>query len=298
MYPYLFGSEALSMYGIMLAAGLLAAILLFKFICNKKKVDDKTYTFYSLLAIISIAAGLGGAALFQSIYDMIAKAVAGEKVSFGYSGLTFMGGLITGVIVFVAGATIFAKGQVKRNFFECASYGAPCIVLGHAFGRFGCFFAGCCYGKVTDSFLGIRFPGMSQKVYPTQLFEALFLVLLFAAMMVLLFRFKNYKIQLPLYGMGYAVFRFLIEYVRGDDRGAFIPGLSPSQAQVILLFAVAAAVAVLVFKFDIVPFAKAADTVPAADRQDTASDTADDTIAANETDVSSPQNDSSDENDA
>ncbi len=262
MYEYLFGVEALPMYGVMLAVGLLAAVLTFRIICTKKKVDDKTYTFYSLLAIISIALGIGGAALFQSVYDMIEAAANGNKVTFGYSGLTFMGGLITGVLVYVIGTLIFAKGKVKRNFFECASYAAPCLVLGHMFGRIGCFCAGCCYGKPTDSFIGIKFVTTDTKVHPTQLYEVIFLAVLFALMMVLLFKYNLYKILLPLYGMAYAVFRFLIEFIRDDDRGQFIPGLSPSQFQVILLFSVAVALALLIYKFNIIPFAKAKDAVP------------------------------------
>ena len=71
MYPYLFGVEALPMYGILLALGLLGAVLLFNFICAKKHVDDDSYTFYSLLGIVSIALGIGGAALFQAFYDFI-----------------------------------------------------------------------------------------------------------------------------------------------------------------------------------------------------------------------------------
>lgn len=247
------------MYGLLLAVGLLSAVLLFKIICNIKKVDDKTYTFYSLLAIVSIGLGILGAALFQAFYDMIDLYKATGNLKFEFSGLTFMGGLITGVVTFVLGTLIFARGQVKRNFFECASYAAPCIVIGHMFGRLGCFCAGCCYGKETDGPLGMKFPDLSHKVYPTQLFEVLFLAVLLAAMLVILFRFKRYRILLPLYGIVYAVYRFGIEFVRGDDRGTLIPGLTPSQFQVIILCLVAIALAVLVFGFHIIPFSKAKD---------------------------------------
>ncbi len=250
------------MYGILLAVGLLSAVLLFKIICNVKKVDDKTYSFYSLLAIVSIALGILGAALFQAFYDMIELYTTQKILKFEFSGLTFMGGLITGVVSFVLGTFIFAKGQVKRNFFECASYAAPCIVIGHMFGRLGCFCAGCCYGKRTNSFLGMQFPGDPYKVYPTQLFEVIFLAVLLAVMLVLLFKFKIHKPLLPIYGCSYAVYRFLIEFIRGDSRGTFIPGLTPSQFQVILLALAAIALAVLVYRFNIIPFSKAPDPAP------------------------------------
>lgn len=280
MYPYLFGITWLPLYGILLAVGLLGAMLLFKFICYKKKVDDKTYSFYSLLAIVSIAMGLLGAFAFQAVYNAIYNAVnhlSGPGKETG--GLTFMGGLITGVTVFVLGTLFLARGQIKRNFFVCASYAAPCIVLGHMFGRLGCFCAGCCYGKPTNSKLGVVFPDLKiaawypeyaatgGRAYPTQLFEAIFLAVLLAVMLFLLFKFDYHKILLPLYGTAYAVFRFFIEYVRGDYRGSVIPGITPSQFQVILLFLVATALAVLVYRFHIIPFAKAKDPAPKAEMQ-------------------------------
>ena len=257
MYPYLFGWERLPTYGVCLAVGLLGAMLLFRFLCKKKAVDDDVYAFYSLLGIISIALGILGAMLFQSVYDMIERAVSGEKVRFEVGGMTFMGGLITGVLVFILGTVFFAKGKVKRGFFACASYAAPCIVLGHFFGRIGCFCAGCCYGKATDGPLGVRFPDLPHKVLPTQLFEALFLAALLAVMLVLLFRFNQSKLLLPLYGFAYALFRFCIEFARGDERGTLIPGLTPSQTQSLLLFAVAAVLTVFLYKLKKIPFANA-----------------------------------------
>ncbi len=301
MYPYLFGVEHLPMYGILLAAGLLSSVLLYKFICNKKKVDDKTYTFYSLLAIISIAVGLLGAYVFQAIYNAIYNAVnhlTGSAKETG--GLTFMGGLITGVVVFIVGTILFAKGQVKRNFYTCASYAAPCIVIGHLFGRLGCFCAGCCYGKVTDSFLGVQFPGDSHKVLPTQLFEVAFLAVLLAVMLVLLFRCNRYKMLLPLYGIAYAVWRFCLEFVRGDYRGVRVLGMYPSQIQSIVLLLVAVALALLVYKFGIIPFAKAKDPLPKenAPTETKNNDTAESSSVAAEatgTDAIAPEEDSAEQ---
>ena len=255
------------MYGIMMAAGVLSAVLLFKFICKKKKVANATYDFYAFLAVVSIALGIGGAFLFQIIYRWIAS---GFK-TFELSGMTFMGGLVTGVTVFVAGTALFAKGQVKRDFWTVANYAAPCLVLGHAFGRFGCFFAGCCYGLPTDGPFGIVFPDLvgwgdyaatGGRAYPTQLFEAVFLLVLFAVMTVLLFRFDKGPFLL-VYGYAYAVFRFSVEFIRGDERWAFLPGLTPSQFQSIVLLLAATALTVLIYYFHIVPFARAKDPLPA-----------------------------------
>ena len=56
-------------------------------------------------------------------------------------------------------------------------------------------------------------------------------VFLFAAFVVLLIIYlkKRHPYNLPLYMILYGIFRFVIEYFRGDERGSFVPGMSPSQ---------------------------------------------------------------------
>ena len=92
----------------------------------------------------------------------------------------------------------------------------------------GCFFAGCCYGKETNSFWGVKFPNLSSKVYPTQLFEAVFLLIMFTICFYLVLQ-KSFRYNVSLYLISYGIFRFFIELLRGDDRGTFLYGISPSQ---------------------------------------------------------------------
>ena len=127
----------------------------------------------------------------------------------------------------------------KGNYHVClneALHIAPtAITVGHAFGRIGCFMNGCCYGKHTDSWLGMQFTTTPDKVYPTNLYEAIFLFIL-SGLLFLLAMKKLGKWCFPIYMMSYGVWRFLIEYLRGDYRGSFIPGLTPSQFWSIILF--------------------------------------------------------------
>ena len=123
------------------------------------------------------------------------------------------------------------------------------ITIAHGFGRIGCFFAGCCYGKETEAWYGIQFPGLHTKVIPTQLFEAIFLFVLSAAMIVLLF-VVNFKYNMSLYLISYGIWRFVIEYFRGDYRGSFIPGLSPSQFWSIIMVIAGVAVFFIYRYFD------------------------------------------------
>ena len=106
---------------------------------------------------------------------------------------------------------------------------APCcITVTHAFGRIGCFFAGCCYGKETDSFLGVQFPDLPAPVHATQLYEAAFLFVLFAVLSFLLLK-KGFKHNMSVYLICYGIFRFCNEFLRGDYRGNFLGIISPSQ---------------------------------------------------------------------
>ena len=240
------------MFTILVIAGILCAVLMFKFLCGKFKVETDVYNFYAFTALMAIGIGLICAFLFQQLYNLINSLRTGEK--FVWGGITFFGGLIGGVLTFVLIAAFAGKPNAKKEFWRVANLAAPCIVSGHAFGRYGCFCAGCCYGKPTDGF-GFKFYGLNYKAIPTNLYEALFLTFLCAVMLVILFRFRRFDFLLILYGFVYAVFRFVIEYFRGDDRGQFIPGLSPSQFQAIILFLVAAALAVYVLILKKTPLA-------------------------------------------
>ena len=156
-------------------------------------------------------------------------------------GLMFYGGLILAIAVF------FVWCLVKReNVLKMADLLCTVIPLGHAFGRVGCFFYGCCYGKDSHAWCAVTFPAGSPSwfehgrrlvpVLPTQLFEAGALLVLFGGLLYLRQRLEaapHAKPRLSGYVMGaylsgYAVIRFVIEYMRGDPRAAVGP-LSISQ---------------------------------------------------------------------
>jgi len=93
----------------------------------------------------------------------------------------------------------------------------------HAIGRIGCFNAGCCYGKPTNSSFGMVFPTThSISVHPTQLYEASALILLAVALLFIK-KHQQFKGQLFLLYIGmYAILRPILELFRGDKRGYII----------------------------------------------------------------------------
>ena len=223
MYPdKIFGLFYL--YGLMIAIGLLAAFIVLFYWGKKKNIEEKFVDFIFYNGIFSIIVGFGAAALFQATYNYIENPEAGFKLG---GGITFIGGLIGGVIAFLAVYFIFRK-RFKTKLVDTLSMFPCAILIAHAFGRIGCFFAGCCYGAETDSFLGVQFPGFPAPVHPTQLYEAAFLFLMFGICFCLLMK-MNFKHNLSVYLVAYGIFRFFIEYLRADHRGEFIGGVSPSQ---------------------------------------------------------------------
>ena len=222
----------LELYDWCMIAGIVLALIVARLYSDHLKIPAKLQNLIYITAIVAIAAGLGGAVLFQSVYNWIENGV------FVWNGMTFYGGLICGAAVFLIGYFLVGKhicGNMPVTYFPQVSSMAACsIVIAHTAGRLGCFFAGCCYGRVRDPWYAISLPAVGEKGIPAQLFECIFLLILFVVLTFLLFRTK-----IPCFGVyltAYAVFRFCIEFLRDDDRGHLVGALSPSQFWSILLF--------------------------------------------------------------
>lgn len=234
----------LSLYEWCSIIGVIAAIVVFRVYADRKKIGARLQIVCLGIAVVSIAVGYGFAVLFQAVYDFTAS---GVFVIDKNTGMTFYGGLIGGAAAFLALYSTVARklcrAEAKERFGDIVGIAACSVAVAHACGRVGCLMAGCCYGRETQSWVGIYLPAVGKTVIPTQLFEAIFLACLFAALSVLLFRTKISGIAV--YCMAYGVFRFVIEFWRADDRGAsVIPGLSPSQCWSIVLFCVGAAIVI------------------------------------------------------
>ena len=168
-------------------------------------------------------------------------------------GLMFYGGFILSTLVFFGWCLLKHESPLKL-----ADLLAAVIPLGHAFGRIGCFFYGCCYGRDSSAWCAVTFPAGSPSwhehgrrlvsVLPTQLFEAAALLLLFAALMVAWRRWRGRSgLVSGAYLIGYAVIRFGIEILRGDPRAEVGP-FSISQTISLVLIVVGAAFVGLAFR--------------------------------------------------
>lgn len=172
MHPILFkiGNITLHTYGLMIAIGVIAAILLA--IYRGKKIGVDSDTIYDL-AIYGVIAGVIGAKLLFIVTEVpyiIKNPAVFKDMIIG--GFVVYGGIIGGVLA----GYIYCKIK-KLDFLKLFDLAAPSIALAQGFGRIGCFFAGCCYGRETDSPFGVVFKESliapnGVRLIPTQLISS------------------------------------------------------------------------------------------------------------------------------
>ncbi|MBF0468676.1 MAG: prolipoprotein diacylglyceryl transferase, partial [Desulfamplus sp.] len=146
-------------------------------------------------------------------------------------GLVFYGGFIAALV----SAFLFVRKK-GLPLGKTADIIAPAIALGHAIGRIGCFFAGCCYGQRCDLPWAVIFKDsqslapLNIYLHPTQIYEAVSNLVLFVILLFVDNRKKRDGITFWFYIFLYGLVRSFIETFRGDPRGDFISGsLSVSQ---------------------------------------------------------------------
>ena len=151
-------------------------------------------------------------------------------------GLVYYGGFIGAMVAGV----VYIRWK-KLPVWKTADVLAPSIALGSVFGRVGCLLNGCCYGRPTDVPWAINVPPiqtahdlsgtpLNVPLQPTEIYSALFNLALYL-FLAWLFRRKKFDGQIfATYLMGYAIFRGIVEYFRGDYTNLhYHLGLSPAQ---------------------------------------------------------------------
>lgn len=211
-------------YGLMIGIGVAVALLLGDYRAKKKGLNgDLIYG----LTITTVILGFIAARILFIITEW--KNFIADPMSYVTgSGFVVFGGIIGGLL------TIWGYCKWKKmDFWAYLDLMIPSVAIAQGFGRVGCFLAGCCYGKETDSPIGITFTNSSfapnhVKLLPSQLFMAAgdFVI----AAILLWYSSKNLsrgKTSM-LYLMLYSAGRFIVEFTRNDNRG-FVGVLSTSQ---------------------------------------------------------------------
>ena len=246
MYPNdLIPGTGFDLYNLFLGLGLVVCFLFLWFSLKKTGFNFDAVSAIFITGLFAVSIGIFSAMLFQSIYDFIADPSGGFRLT---GKMTYLGGVIGGAASYLIIYNLYMHVIAPRTKIKWLQNNAnaglcdalpvipTCIVLATAIGRIGCFFAGCCAGNPTDGSWGLAcsqtYEGV--KVVPVQLFESAFLFVLAAVMIVLYFRYR-FHLNFSVYLIAYGIWRFCIEFARGDERGGFIPGLTPSQFWCIIM---------------------------------------------------------------
>ena len=211
-------------YGLMIALGFLLAIVYGTWQCKKSGLNDDE--FFNLAVFVLLFGWLGGKILF--IIVEFKQFLASPMSVIGSEGFVVYGGIITGLI------TIYVFCKIRKlDFLRYIDVMVAAVAINQCLGRVGCFLAGCCYGRETDSALGVVFPEgclapAGVKLLPTQLFSAGADLLMFVILFIIINKVMRKGVSLAVYLTGYAVGRSIIEMFRSDRRGA-VGTLSTSQ---------------------------------------------------------------------
>lgn len=228
------GPVTIHMYGVMIAIGVLTAYLICEYRAKKRELNSDII--FGILWCTMIGGVIGSRFLYYivSINDII------DDISIIWdfsTGFVVYGFIIGGVVASYIYCRI--KKVPALSYFDLIM---PEVALAQGIGRIGCFFAGCCYGKETDSAFGIIFNHSDYapngvRLIPTQLISSAGNFIIAGILFIYAGKNRNKGSVGALYMILYGIGRFLVEYLRNDYRGS-IGFMSTSQLISVIVCAV------------------------------------------------------------
>ena len=232
-------------YGFLVAVGVLLGLWISVRNSERQGIDpEKAWN----LGILVVLCGIIGAKILYILVDLsYYTAHPGEIFSLGtlQAGGVFSGGMVAAL----AAAIWYVRAKGMPALATCDAF-APGLALGHAIGRIGCFAAGCCWGKPTQSFLGVTFHNplanawvgtpLGVSLEPTQLFESAVELANFFLLTWLLRRKKFDGQVIGTYLFLYGFARYFLEFLRDDPgRGEVFGGAMTGTQLISILLVIA-----------------------------------------------------------
>ncbi len=219
------GPITIHMYGVMIAIGLLMALFVTSKRAKKRGLSE------DIVFDLFISSIIGGAIGTRLLYYIVSlpDIIENPSILWNFSnGYVVYGGIIGGILA----GMILCKMR-KVEFFPYFDLVMPSVAMAQGFGRIGCFFAGCCYGRETDSVFGITYwdsqlAPNGVRLIPTQLISSAGDFAIFALLLLYARKERAKGKVAALYLILYSVGRFLVEFLRNDNRGS-VGSLSTSQ---------------------------------------------------------------------
>lgn len=249
----------ITLYGIIIATGIVLGILLATHEAKVSGQDAETYWDFAIYAIVF---SILGARLYFVIFswDTYQNDLL-SILNLRKGGLAIYGAVIAAFI------TLFVYAKIKKkNFFQMGDTGVLGLILGQIIGRWGNFTNREAFGQYTDGLFAMRLPVTAVRskditvemadhvtgainyiqVHPTFLYESMWNLFLLVLMLIYKKRKKFHGEICLFYLGGYGIGRFFIEGLRTDQLLIPHTQLAVSQILGLALFAFSAAVDIVV----------------------------------------------------
>jgi len=238
--PEALGGMPIPSYGVMMVLGTLLGCLTFSLLVKASGKDGgKAFELLLETILVAMIASKVVGLLFQ---DPMADISFWERLV--KTGGVWYVGFLSGVAWMLIRAR--SLGMPTMSVIDHAACAVP---VGHAFGRLGCFLAGCCYGGTCDLPWAVTFTSehaarhsgtpIGVPLHPVQLYEMGGEILLAVGLSWWLMKKSRYPGETGLlYLILYALLRFSLEFLREDHRGAF-GFVSTSQGIALMILALA-----------------------------------------------------------
>lgn len=246
MYPNLItiGPITLHTYGLFVAIGFFVGLVVTVRLGKSEGFGSQQIMDMGFIIILS--AIIGSRVMYVLMNASYYTRAPLDILKIWEGGLVFSGGVL--------GVVLTMLWYVKRHSLplgKIADLWAPAIAVGQGIGRIGCFMAGCCYGKPTDSICGVVFTHshslarpLNVPLHPTQIYSSLSGFIIFLVVLVLYSK-KKFEGQVFLWLMiMHSTARLAIERFRGDDRGILL-GSNMSMTQLVAILILITSVGIL-----------------------------------------------------
>lgn len=207
--PVLFsvGGVGVPSYGFFILLALIVGICVYWREARRNRSMSENTLYIALAAVVG---GILGAKIPIAILHTRELFTGDGAWALLWSGRSIVGGLAGGAIAVFLVKRRLKMTERKGNLF------APAIALGVAVGRIGCFLRGCCHGTPTRLPWGVDF-GDGVARHPTQLYESLFMLVLFAILAVAKRKTTHPAVLFWALMFSYFTFRFFVEFIRTEE---------------------------------------------------------------------------------
>jgi phosphatidylglycerol:prolipoprotein diacylglycerol transferase len=241
MHPIILklGPLTIYSYGLMLVLAFSIATLL---VSLQGKREGLSLEFFLNLSFIILVSGVLGARILYIILNV--KFYLNNPmqiIMLNRGGLVWFGGFIAGS----SSCIVYLKYK-GLDVYKICDLVIPYVALGQAIGRIGCFLNGCCYGKENLRF-GLYFPIHDATLIPTQLYSSLALLVIYIILRISQAQAHRRGVIFYLYIFLYSLWRFFIEFFRGDSR-LFISNLSIFQIISVALFILSVVMLIRIYR--------------------------------------------------